>query len=278
MVLAAVLSLVMTDTLAPINLWPTGNPNGWTRTDAEITEFDEKSNFKIVKNVSKPTLQVFKSAAAKANAPTVLVCPGGGYWIEAIEHEGTEIAEFLNKNGVHAAVLKYRLPNRDQDKTLHLAPMQDAHRAIRLLRSQAKTLGFNSEKIGIMGFSAGGHLAAISSNSAPTYAKVDSADDLSSRPNFTVLVYTAYLVNDGEQALKDEIAVTKSTPPTFLVHTMDDPIPVQSALSYIAACKAKEVPVEFHLFPKGGHGYGLRSQERGLKNWGNLLVDWLSSL
>jgi len=272
MVLAAVLSLAMTQPLETIDLWPSGNPNGWTRTDTEVTEFDEKSNFKIVKNVSKPTLQIFKSPSAKSNAPTVLVCPGGGYWIEAIEHEGTEIAEFLNSKGIHAAVLKYRLPNREQDKPLHLAPMQDAHRALRILRSRAK----DASKIGIMGFSAGGHLAAVTSTNEPTYTKVDAIDQSSSRADFTVLVYTAYLVNDVESTLKDEVPVSSSTPPTFLVHTMDDPIPVQSALTYTAACKARNVPVELHLFPKGGHGYGLRTKERGLKNWGNLLVDWLS--
>jgi acetyl esterase/lipase len=260
-----------------LQLWPAGPPNGWKRTDQESSERDSNANFLIVHNVSVPTLQIYKAPHPVADAPTVIVCPGGGYAIEAIEHEGWEIAQRLNDGGINAAVLKYRLPNRDSDHPLALAPLQDAQRAIRLLRFHASEYGFDPHKIGIMGFSAGGHLAALTSNEREgAYPAGDAADAVSARPDFTALIYPAYLDTNGKPELASDIHVTKETPPAFIVMTMDDPIKVESAIAYALACKATGASAELHVWPKGGHGYGLRSKDPGLKTWPDLLVAWLA--
>ena len=260
-------------------LWPHGNPDGWTRSDKESSEMDTKSDFLIVKNVSEPTLTIFKSKSARPNAPTVIICPGGGYYVEAIEHEGWEIAQRLNLAGIHAAVLKYRLPNREADHPLHKAPLQDAQRAVRLLRSEASQYGINPDRVGIMGFSAGGHLAAITSvTKLATYKAQDDVDKLNSAPAFTVLIYPAYLNWDGTVQLREEFKVESGAPPAFIVQAMDDPIPIEGALAYTHACHEQKVPVELHLFSKGGHGYGLRTHEPGLSDWPDLLIAWLGRL
>ena len=171
MLLPLVLLAIQSQTLGRagdplLDVWPSNPPDGWTRHDQEKSEVDQKQNFLIVSQISHPTLELFL-APPSVNlhtmpiAPTVIVCPGGGYYIEAIEHEGWEIAKRLNGAGINAAVLKYRLPNRDSDKPLHKAPLQDAQRAIRLLRSHAEQYHLDPSNIGILGFSAGGHLAAI---------------------------------------------------------------------------------------------------------------------
>lgn len=262
-----------------LDLWPAGNPDGWSRTDQEVTERDEKAGFDLVKNVSKPTLELFLSAVAKPHAPTVIVCPGGGYYVEAIEHEGREIAERLNREGFHAAVLKYRLPNRDADKPLHKAPLQDAQRAIQLLRARAEEYKIDRARIGIMGFSAGGHLAAAASTAKQaTYTLDDEIEAWSFKPAFTVLVYPAYLDIEGRPELPSDITVDKETPPAFVVQTMDDRKLVPSSFAYALALQRAEVPVELHLFPTGGHGYGLRTKEPGIAGWMDLLIAWLGRL
>jgi acetyl esterase/lipase len=262
-----------------LQIWHSGVPNGWRRNDVEGSERDVKQNFLIVKNVSKPTLQLFVAKHPIPDAPTVIVCPGGGYSIEAIEHEGWEIAERLNQSGINSAVLKYRLPNRESDHPLAIAPLQDAQRSIRVLRSHAKEYGLDPKKIGILGFSAGGNLAALASNAPEAaYSPVDPTDTFSPLPNFTVLIYPAYLAKDGTTEMTAELHVTKETPPAFIVQTMDDPIHAENAIAYALACKAVRVPAELHLWAKGGHGYGLRTKEAGLRTWPDLLVDWLSRL
>jgi acetyl esterase/lipase len=262
-----------------VNLWPNGNPDGWARSDKESSEKSADSDLLLVKGVSTPTLEVFRSKSAKPDAPTVMICPGGGYYIEAIEHEGWEIATRLNLAGIHAAVLKYRLPNHDHDKPLHKVVLQDTQRAIRLLRSRAKEFGISSDRIGILGFSAGGHAAAVTSTAPDsTYTAQDSADRLNPRPDFTILIYPAYLNQEGTMQLADSIVVDGKTPPAFIVQAMDDPIPIEGSLAYTHACHVAKVPVELHLFPKGGHGYGLRTHEPGLKTWPDLLIAWLDRL
>jgi acetyl esterase/lipase len=267
----------MSSTQNPVlDLWPGGPPDGWARTDKEATEHDAQNNFGIVRNVSHPTLQVFPAAHPMAHAPTVIVCPGGGYYVEAIEHEGYEIAKRLNRDGINAAVLKYRLPNRDVDKPLHKAPLQDAQRAIRLLRSKAASFGMDPERVGILGFSAGGHLAAETSTApAATYEAIDPADTLSPKPAFTILIYPAYLDAAGQPQLPPDVQVKVDTPPAFLVQAQDDHAYVASSFAYALACQRANVPAELHIYPKGGHGYGIRSKEPGLSSWIEQLVVWL---
>jgi acetyl esterase/lipase len=199
--------------------------------------------------------------------------------VEAIEHEGWEVATRLNLSGIHAAVLKYRQPNHDADKPLHKVVLQDAQRAIRLLRAHAAEYGMTADRIGILGFSAGGHASAITSTAGtPSYEPVDDADKGNPRPDFTVLIYPAYLNVEGTLQLSEGLTVDKKTPPTFIAQAMDDPIPIEGALSYTHALHLAQVPVELHLFPKGGHGYGLRTHEAGLKTWPDLLISWIERL
>ena len=259
-----------------LKLWQSGNPSGWSRSDKETSERDKSGDLLLVKSVSEPTLEIFRAKGTKPGTPTVLILPGGGYYVEAIEHEGWEIATRLNLAGIHAAVLKYRLPNHDSDKPLHKVVVQDAQRALRLLRSKAKEYGFTPNRIGILGFSAGGHASAITSTArSESYAPIDDVDKLSFRPDFTVLIYPAYLNVEGTTKLSEGLVVDSATPPAFIVQAMDDPIPIEGALAYTEACHANKVPVELHLFPKGGHGYGLRTQVPGLKTWPDLLIAWL---
>lgn len=261
-----------------LSLWPKGNPGGWTTPEAELLEVKE-DGISLLRHVHEPTLELYLAKDAPKDAPMVIVAPGGGYWLLAISHEGHDIAAMLAENGIHAAVLKYRLPVPDRDLPKWKVPLEDAQRAVRVLRAAAGKHGFNPDRVGMMGFSAGGHLTAMASNvSEDTYGAVDEADKLSPRPAFSVLIYSAYINGEASQELKTDVAVSSSTPPAFVVHTLDDGIPVESSISYILACKAAGVPVEAHIFPKGGHGYGLRSKEPGLRDWPKLLVAWLKSL
>ena len=261
-----------------LDLWPEGNPGGWGRTDAEKSERGTDGVL-LVKNVSRPTLEFFRASRASAHAPTVIVIPGGGYYAEAIDHEGWEVARRLNREGFHAAVLKYRLPNRDVDRPLYRAPLQDAQRAIRLVRSRAAEWRVDPRNVGVLGFSAGGHLAAtVATTSEATYAPVDEADRESPKPAFAALVYPAYLTPGTEPEGGAALRVPADAPPAFVVQTMDDALGVGNALAYVTAAKATEASVEAHLFPKGGHGYGLRSEEPGVKAWPELLAAWLRRL
>jgi acetyl esterase/lipase len=259
-----------------VQVWPSAPPDGWTRAEQESWSKNEKENFMVVSAVSHPTLELFLVAKARPHVPTVIVCPGGGHNIEAIEHEGWEIAKRLNMAGINAAVLKYRLPNRETDQPLYKAPLQDAQRSIRLLRSLAGKYRIDPDRVGIMGFSAGGHLAAVTSTAASdSYAHVDSRDELSPKPNFTVLIYPAYLENDGKLVLNPEVQVSKESPPAFIAQTLDDPIQVENALAYAEGCRMAGVEAELHVWAKGGHGYGLRTKQPGLSTWPDLLIDWL---
>lgn len=273
---ALVVSTILTSMAAAvpneiINLWPNGNPGGWHRTDEEKLG---ETSFKFVSNVSHPTLEFFRAPGNAKYSPVIMVCPGGGYSVEAIEHEGTEIVQMLNKAGFNAALLKYRLPLTTDVR--YIPPLQDAQRALRLLRAWKKREGLPDGPVGIMGFSAGGHLSAVTSNAtSDSYPAVDDNDHLSAKPDFSVLIYPAYLDANHQPELPPEVVVTGSTPPAFILTTADDDISNVSSLSYDLACVRHKVPVEFHMFPKGGHGYGLRSKEPGLRDWPNLLIAWL---
>jgi acetyl esterase/lipase len=229
-------------------------------------------------NVSDPTLSVYRPAQDKANGAAILVCPGGGYHILAMDLEGTEVCSWLNSIGVTAVLVKYRVPARS-GMAPYVAPLQDAQRALGLIRSRAIDLGIDPRRIGILGFSAGGHLAATLSNNFEKrgYPHIDSADDVSCRPDFTVLIYPGGLVDkDKHDAVADEvIPAAGRTPPMFLVMAEDDPVRVEHAALYYVALKQAGVPVEMHLYPTGGHGYGLRRTSALVTTWPERLADWL---
>jgi acetyl esterase/lipase len=230
-------------------------------------------------NVSKPTISVYVPDARKNTGTAVLVCPGGGYHILAMDLEGTEVCEWLNSIGVTAVLLKYRVPKREE-QAAHVGPLQDAQRALGIVRSRSKEWGVNPNKIGVLGFSAGGHLAAALSanNKERSYSRVDVADDAGCRPDFSVLIYPAYLAVKDSDKIAPEVEVTTNTPPTFMVMAEDDPVKVENVLYYALALKRAKVPVELHVYPKGGHGYGLRAQkEFSVTTWPARVQEWMQS-
>ncbi len=205
-----------------------------------------------ITNVSEPTLELFK--IEDAQAPTIIVCPGGAYKILAYNKCGTDVAKWLNSLGYHAAVLKYRVPNNKA------GAFQDIQRAIRKVRHHAEDWGIESTKVGLIGFSAGGHLVARASHSFAhqSYAAIDEIDSLSSRPDFAILVYPAYL-NKGE-GVAPEFKEATQVPPTLIVHNKDDYKYIKGSLVYANKLKEEQLPHQFLLYETGGHGYGLTSK------------------
>jgi acetyl esterase/lipase len=230
-------------------------------------------------NVSHPTLTVYHPPKEKATGAVVLVCPGGGYSILALNLEGSEVCRWLNSVGVTAVLLKYRVPSR-AGLEKHTAALQDAQRALSTIRYRAKEWGVDTKRVGILGFSAGGHLAAAASTNyeTRTYPEIDAADKESCRPDFTVLIYPAYLTDDADRTkLAPEIKVTAQTPPAFLAMTQDDPVHVENAYTYALALKKAKVPAELHVYPTGGHGYGLRPSPNMVSHWPDRAAEWMKA-
>ncbi|HEY1054339.1 MAG TPA: alpha/beta hydrolase [Emticicia sp.] len=247
-----------------------------------------------VKDVTQPALIVYP-AKKKTTDATVIICPGGGYGILAIDHEGYDIAKWFNERGMTAFVLKYRLPQEDLFDNDEIRPLQDAQQAIRLVRKNAAKYGISPEKVGIMGFSAGGHLASTASTHFTTQVGEITDPSVSVRPDFSLLIYPVITFNDrfthfgsrdnliGKNPSVEKIEwysndkqVTKDTPPTFLVSTTDDGVQPENSIAYFLACKKNKVPVEMHIYEKGGHGYGLKKKGRGpVETWAARMEDWL---
>ncbi|MDB6027494.1 MAG: Xylanase [Verrucomicrobiales bacterium] len=231
-------------------------------------------------HISKPTITVYRPPSDKNSGTAVLVCPGGGYNIVAADLEGQEVCAWLNSIGVTGVLLKYRVP-RHEGLEKHTAPFQDAQRAMGLIRQHASEWDVNPKRIGIMGFSAGGHLAATLSTSTAerTYPTVDAADAVNCHPNFALLVYPAYLTPTNDLTkLSSEFKVTTNHPPTFMAMAQDDPVHVENVLLYSLALKQAKVPFELHVYPTGGHGYGLRKTEKAVTTWNDRATEWLRSL
>jgi acetyl esterase/lipase len=270
---------------APIELWPGAVPGemGDIGEEKDTTKPTDGlvAGRRVARlgNVSKPTLTFFRPGREKDTGSTVMVIPGGGYNILALDLEGTEVCEWLNSIGVTAALLKYRVPKRAELER-HVPPLQDAQRALGVLRHRAKEFGLDGNRIGVIGFSAGGHLAAAlaSSTSKRTYASVDAADSASCRPDFSILIHPAYLVlKEQGDKMSPEVQVTTNHPPTFLAMTGDDPVRIENAVLYYLALKQSHVPAELHVYPTGGHGYGLRRTEHYVTTWPDRAADWMRS-
>lgn len=229
-------------------------------------------------HVSKPTISIYRPTSAKDTGAAVLVCPGGAYQILAMDLEGTEVCDWLNSIGVTGVLLKYRVPKR-AGLEKHTAALQDAQRAMGIVRSKAKEWNIDPKRIGVLGFSAGGHLAAALSNNygERTYPKLDDADAVSCRPDFAIVIYPGYLVvKEENNKIAPELNITSNTPPTFLAMAADDPVRVENALYYAAALHKEKVPLELHVYPTGGHGYGLRPSKDLVTTWPQRASDWLS--
>ena len=265
-----------------INLWPAGavpdEPEGIEKRKKPTT-IDKVGKMRIA-YVDEPSITVYKAPKDRSNGTSVIIFPGGGYNILAWTHEGTEIAEWLNSLGVSAFVLKYRVPRRDPEKP-HTLPLQDAQRAIRIVRSRSKEWGIDPGRIGALGFSAGGHLAIMSGThyGDKTYERIDDADDLSSRPDFLIPIYPAYL---GDRKNRDQLSglvdINKNTPPMFIAITHDDSDRAYYSALLYAALKKSGVVGELHIYSKGGNGYGMRKSKDPVHTWPDRCADWLGSM
>ena len=264
-----------------ILLFPNGAPG-------EIETLEEKENpfnikvgglpVKIVTNVSDPTITFYPAPEDFNSGATIIVCPGGGYKVLAYDLEGTEVCELFNSYGLNCVLLKYRVPIR-KDQPMYEAPLQDLQRAIAYTRSNAKEWNIHEDKIGVMGFSAGAHLAALASTCYDelSYLPMDIHDQVPICPNFALIIYPAFL--DGEKfSVAPEIEISKDTCPTFIVQTQDDHELLNSSLFYYYALIEARVSAAMHLYPTGYHGYGVRNTGHLVNEWPERAVGWLKAM
>ena len=264
------------------------------------TEKWDTTDIVRVSKVIKPAVEVYLPSKKNATGQAVVICPGGGYWILAYDWEGTDIAKWFNSRGIAAIVLKYRLPTSNGNQVPHLSPLMDAQRAIRTTRHNAENWNINPDQIGIMGFSAGGHLASTAGThfDPGDPGAIDPVDRLSSRPDFMILVYPvvtfshefmhsgsmkALLGEDPSDELireySNELHITGDTPPTFLIHASDDKgVPVKNSIIFYEALIKNNVPAELHIYPEGGHGFSLAIGKPHLENWPERCMEWLEEV
>jgi len=230
-------------------------------------------------NVSNPTITLY-SPSGKSGGAAVVVFPGGAYRVLAIDLEGTEVCDWLTSIGVACVLLKYRVPDSGP-LPKSSAALEDAQRAVGMVRAHAAEWQIDPRRVGVLGFSAGAHLAAALSThfEQRIYKSVDDADQMSCRPDFAVLVYPGYLaLSEQNFAANPEIHITDKTPPTFIVQTEDDPVHVENSTVYFLELKQAKVPVEMHLYAQGGHGYGLRRTELPVTAWPELVEKWMRTI
>lgn len=273
-----------------LKVWPNGAPN-----DNGMTEPEEKYDGVRVRNVSEAEMYVYLPDKDKNTGAAVVICPGGGYWIEAMDHEGYDIAEWLKSKGITGIVLKYRLPYGN-----HEVPSSDARQAMRIVRMNAGKWGIDLDKIGIAGSSAGGHLAStVGTRFDYGNENADSeVEKMSSRPDFMLLLYPVItfreefghmgsrknLIGEGNnwemvEKYSNELHVTPETPPTFMVLADDDSgVVPRNSVEFYLALKENNVPAEMHIFAKGGHGFGITKHNQPADQWPKLFYNWLKAI
>jgi acetyl esterase/lipase len=272
-----------------VKLWPGKAPNETssigvekvlmspklTRKQVEITE-----PTRMVTNVTTPTLTIYRPALKKNTGTAMLICPGGGYWNLFWQLEGEEVAEWLNSLGVTGIILKYRVPRRPDEPKGEPArrPLQDAQRAVSIVRTNAREWGINPHRIGMVGFSAGGHLAIATATSFAkrTYKPIDAIDKVSCRPDFAILLYSGYLKAKGKDELAPGLHIPPKTPPVFLAHGGDDIIsdPAHSVVMYLALRRAG-IPAELHIYAGAAHDFGVRRSNQPCSTWTQSCARWL---
>jgi len=280
-----------------IKLWPDGIPGSIT--DPSYVEKITTVDGRITRceRVVNPDLSVFLPAPDKANGAAVLICPGGGYGALAFDHEGNAIAKWLNDNGIAGIILKYRLPSDQIMKDKSTGPLQDAQEAMRVIRRNASDWKIDPGKVGVIGFSAGGHLAStLSTHYAEKVYEVK--DNSSARPDFSLLIYPVVsfdttITHRGSrnnligikpdarlvERFSNELQITNETPPAFLVHSADDKaVPVMNSIGYFKGLQKNNIPAELHVFQKGGHGYGLAIDRGTESSWPDLCIRWLKQI
>ncbi|MFO7670709.1 MAG: alpha/beta hydrolase [Bacteroidales bacterium] len=298
--IALLFAFMVTASMAQNSILPLweGDPPNYRET-GEVTIWDT-ADIVRVRNVQKPDIALFLPAKKNATGEAVIICPGGGYNILAYDWEGTDIARWLNSKGIAAFVLKYRLPGSSSNIEPYKSPLLDVQRAMRLVRSNAEQWNVDPGKIGIMGFSAGGHLASTLSThfDAGDALNPDPVERHSCRPDFSILIYPvisftgefthagsrrALLGAEPVQALvnnfSNELQVTGETPPAILIHAGDDSgVPVENSMVYYQALRAHQVPSELHIYPYGGHGFSLAIGQGHLSTWTDRVIDWIRYL
>jgi acetyl esterase/lipase len=291
---AAVLAALVMKPLAAadpavVDLWPGKAPDETGTIGAEYirmspkldrTQVEVTEPTRMVTNVTRPTLTIYRPARGKDTGTAVLICPGGGYWNLYWQLEGEEVAAWLNSLGVTGLILKYRVPRRPDEPQGEPArrPLQDAQRAVSLIRSRAKEWGIAPDRIGVVGFSAGGHLAvAVATGFGKrSYEPVDEIDRASCRPDFAVAVYSGYLKAKDKDELAPGVHIPKDTPPMFLAHGGADPIsdPGNSVLLYLALKRAG-VSAELHVYAGATHDFGVRRSDRPCSAWTDSCATWM---
>jgi acetyl esterase/lipase len=269
-----------------INLWPDGKIPLSIKTD--IQEVVESTDIVRISKVQVPQLEVYIPNKKGATGQAVIICPGGGYSRLAYDWEGTDIAKLFNAHGIAAFVLKYRLPDSLSSSAPDQVPLLDAKQAMQIVRTRAAEWNINPNKIGIMGFSAGGHLAAT----------LSTHFDHSTRPDFSILIYPVISMDKNiahmgsrnnligmhpteemKKLYSNELQITAQTPPTFLLHATDDnAVPVENSIRFYQGLQKNKVPVEMHIFPSGGHGFALALGKGALEKWPELLLNWMKEL
>jgi acetyl esterase/lipase len=277
-----------------LKLWPDGIPGSIKNETYSEKATIVEGNPSRFEKVTDPLLYVFLPPVETATGSAVLICPGGGYGVLAFDHEGFAIAKWLNDNGIAGIILKYRLPSDLIMKDKSVGPLQDAQEAMRIIRRNAYEWKINPWKIGVIGFSAGGHLASTLSThySEKVY---EAKDTISARPDFSLLIYpvisfdtTIYHAGSRRNLIgvkpsaeevrhfSNELQITGKTPPAFLVHSSDDKgVPVQNSIVYYEGLVRNKIPAELHIFQKGGHGYGLAPRGETESSWPDLCIKWL---
>ncbi len=290
--LIAVLFFMKAHAQEVIPLYSKAIPNSKPVKDEEMSEITA-DHILVISKITRPTLTIFLPPKEKANGTAVVVVPGGGYHIVAAGHEGYDIAKKFNEMGVAAFVVKYRIPDSLSMISPEIGPLQDAQRAIQIVRQRAKEWHIDEHRVGIIGFSAGGHLASTAGTHYDK-AVIDNKEKINLRPDFMILVYPVISFTDSighigsrdnligqnpsSEKIKEysnELHVTPQTPPCFLVHAKDDDVvPVQNSIQFYEALKKNNVPAEIYLYNNGGHGFGLNNGTSDIK-WMDLVKQWM---
>ena len=280
-----------------LKIWPDGIPGSIININYFEKSTVTNERVSRYEKVTDPSITVFLPAVEKATGAAVLICPGGGYGVLSFDHEGFAIARWLNDNGIAGIILKYRLPSDLIMKDKSVGPLQDAQEALRIIRRKASEWKIDPGKIGVIGFSAGGHLAStLSTHYAEKVYEIK--DTTSARPDFSLLIYPVIsfdssfthsgsrknLIGDNpsDEAVKhfsNELLITDNTPPAFLVHSADDKVvPVKNSIVYFEGLVKNNIPAELHVFQKGGHGYGLAINKGTQSAWPDLCLYWLKEI
>jgi acetyl esterase/lipase len=278
---ALAMGVVLAEDRPVVEIWPDGAP-GEAGELGRGVDSGRGDGIARQTDVGVPTLEVWRPAAGVDTGAAVLVCPGGGYNILAIEHEGTMVCEWLNRHGVTGLLLRYRVPRRE-GRDPHEAPLEDALRAMRLSREKAEEWGIDGGRIGILGFSAGGDLALRTALAGEGGGEIglagDGADEQSGRPDFAVLVYPAYMVNEGGQLVNFyEDAAWEAAPPMFFAHAHDDPHSAAGSARAYLRLKEAGVVGELHVYAKGGHGFGMFPDRGPASGWPEACAAWMGSM